>query len=90
MRSAAIKIQGMSCGHCVGRVTAALKQVPGVDVLRVGVGSAELRLDPARASLSAVVDAVTVAGYPAAAEDQGVALPVGAAEKRPAGCCGSK
>lgn len=32
----------MSCGGCVTRLTAMLKQVPGVDVEHVAVGSAQV------------------------------------------------
>jgi len=35
-----IRIQGMSCGHCVRAVEAALKKLPGVQVVRVAVGEA--------------------------------------------------
>jgi Cu+-exporting ATPase len=32
-----IKIEGMSCGHCTGRVEKALKALEGVEVLEVSV-----------------------------------------------------
>jgi copper chaperone len=35
-----IRIQGMSCGHCVRAVDAALRKLPGVQVVRVAVGEA--------------------------------------------------
>lgn len=68
MQSAHLKIEGMSCGHCVGRVTSALKGLPGVEVTALAIGLADVRLDPARTSAGAVAAAVTSAGYPAAAE----------------------
>ncbi len=40
MEKLAMKVSGMSCGHCVGAVTGALKQLDGVDVENVAVGSA--------------------------------------------------
>jgi copper chaperone CopZ len=41
-RSIELVIEGMSCGGCVTRLTAMLKQVPGVDVENVAVGSAHV------------------------------------------------
>ena len=76
MQSAHLKIEGMSCGHCVGRVTSALKGLPGVEMTVVAIGSADVRLDPAQTSAGAVAAAVTSAGYPAAAEQPAEALAV--------------
>lgn len=56
-------IEGMSCQHCVRAVDAALREVPGVAVEAVGVGSATVALDPAATSREAVADAVRDAGY---------------------------
>ena len=87
METAKLKIEGMSCGHCVKQVTAALRTLSGVEVVDVQVGSAEVRLDPARSSVPAVVGAVTAAGYNATADESG-------SPDRPntcgTGCCGSK
>jgi copper chaperone CopZ len=41
-RSIELAIEGMHCGGCVTRLTAALEQVPGVDVVNVAVGSAQV------------------------------------------------
>ena len=86
METTALKIDGMSCGHCVSQVTSALKKVPGVEVLGVEVGSASVRFDPNHTSVKAVAEAVTSAGYPAA--------PSGSAQATPAachtGCCQTK
>ena len=42
MKEIQIDISGMSCGHCVARVTKALSSVPGVRVDDVQVGSARV------------------------------------------------
>lgn len=73
MRTVKLKIDGMSCGHCVGQVTAALKAVPGTEVLGVRVGSADVRYDEARTGAPALARAVTSAGYPAV--EEGAAAP---------------
>jgi copper chaperone CopZ len=60
-----LSIAGMSCSHCVAAVTRALKDVPGVDVEQVTIGSATLVHDPARTPTDRLVDAVQDAGYDA-------------------------
>jgi copper chaperone len=65
MERVTLTIDGMSCGHCVGRVQQALERLDGVDVETVGVGQAEVRIDEARQRLAAVVAALEAAGYPA-------------------------
>jgi copper chaperone len=58
-----MKIEGMSCGHCVGAVARALKSVEGVDVEHVAIGSATLAYDPAATSTDRISRAVEDAGY---------------------------
>lgn len=58
-----LDIAGMTCGHCVGRVTQALRGVEGVEVLRVAVGSATVSYDPDDVSPSALDDAIEAQGY---------------------------
>ena len=60
-----LKIDGMSCGHCVSAVRSALEGVEGVTVERVEIGSAALRYDPERARPEAIVGAVADEGYSA-------------------------
>lgn len=71
MRVAKFQIEGMSCGHCVSRVTSVLKGLPGVEVVSVAVGSADVQLDPTKTSAGAVAAAVTSAGYPTTADHPG-------------------
>ena len=65
MELVTLTIDGMSCGHCVGRVQKALETLDGVKVETVEVGQAEVRIDEARQRLAAVVAALEAAGYPA-------------------------
>ena len=61
-----LAITGMSCGHCVRAVDAALAALPGVAVHEVAVGRATVALDAAHGpSVDAVLAAVDDAGYPA-------------------------
>jgi copper ion binding protein len=60
-----LKIDGMSCGHCVARVEKALKKLDGVAVVRVEVGDAELMYDPAKVPFARIREALDDAGYTA-------------------------
>ncbi len=63
MESLTLNISGMSCAHCVGRVTSALENVVGVEVESVKVGSASVAYDPATTSPARIAAAVRNAGY---------------------------
>lgn len=56
-------IGGMTCGHCVQRVSNALAAVPGVTVDQVKVGAATVTFDETRVDASAVAQAIEDAGY---------------------------
>ena len=58
-----LKIDGMSCGHCVSAVDKALKGVDGVQVEQVAVGSATVSYDPATTSTDKITEAIGDAGY---------------------------
>ena len=63
MRSVQLSIGGMSCGHCVARVTKTLGALDGLEVDNVRIGAAELRFDPARRSIDDILEALRDAGY---------------------------
>lgn len=63
MNRMTLKIDGMSCGHCVGAVKRALGEMPGVDVEDVSIGVARIVYDPATTSTSAIADAIADEGY---------------------------
>lgn len=65
MEKLELAIDGMSCGHCVAAVKAALEGLDGVRVERVEVGSASVAFDPARVATQRIVDAVEDEGYSA-------------------------
>ncbi len=67
MEKATLRIEGMSCGHCVKAVRDALAEVEGVQVERVDVGEALVAYDPAQTSPAAIGEAVRDAGYEVAA-----------------------
>ena len=68
MKTFKLKVEGMSCGHCVRAVTEALQTTPGVQIDQVQIGSATGRYDEASSSGAKVAETVTAAGYPATLE----------------------
>ena len=60
-----LEIDGMSCGHCVAAVSEALRELPGVTLERVGIGSAALTYEPEKVSVDDIMLAVEDAGYAA-------------------------
>jgi copper chaperone len=60
-----VKIDGMTCGHCVGAVKQALTKLDGVTITSLGVGQAEVAYDPAKVNPPTILAAVEDAGYPA-------------------------
>jgi len=57
-----IRIEGMSCQHCVRAVFTALAAVDGISRAEVRIGSAEVEHDGS-VTVDALRDAVAVAGY---------------------------
>ena len=58
-----LQIEGMSCGHCVKAVDQALRQLPGVEVEQVEIGTARIAYDPDQTSRQQLVDAVEDEGF---------------------------
>ena len=63
MEKLTMKVSGMSCGHCVGAVTGALKKLDGVDVENVAVGSATVNYDSAVTSPAEINRAIEDVGF---------------------------
>jgi copper chaperone len=60
-----IRIDGMSCGHCVAGVKRALSSVEGVAVHDVRVGAATVSYDPTQVTPEEIAQAVADEGYQA-------------------------
>ena len=58
-----LKIDGMSCDHCVRAVTMALQDLPGVAVKDVKVGAAVIDADDAVVTTADIATAIEEAGY---------------------------
>jgi len=65
MTRTTLKIDGMSCGHCVASVKKALDHLDGVTVQNVAVGSATVEYNPDVSSPEKIAEAVSDAGYAA-------------------------
>lgn len=68
MEEITFNVMKMGCGACVARVTAALNDVAGVEVLNVRLGRAVVRRDPAAVTDQQITEALRAAGYPATRE----------------------
>jgi copper chaperone len=64
MNRITMNIGGMSCGHCVGAVTKALKAIDGVDVEQVAIGKATVTYDSSATSPERIAEALAGEGYP--------------------------
>jgi copper chaperone len=65
METITLKVEGMSCGHCVQSVKQALESVEGVSLAQVDLarGEAIVSLDPDKAGTAHLASAVDQAGY---------------------------
>jgi copper chaperone len=65
MEKVTLKIEGMTCEHCVAHVTEALQGLPGVEETNVSLdkGEASVVFDPTQTSTVQMADAVEDAGY---------------------------
>ena len=65
MEKAIIKVEGMSCVHCVNAVTNAVKALDGVDEVTVDLAAktAEVVYDADRAALEQIKGAIEEEGY---------------------------
>jgi copper chaperone len=58
-----LSIEGMSCNHCVGRVTSALTKVQGVTAARVDLATKSALVEGTGLADGALREAVADAGY---------------------------
>ena len=63
MAEVTVKINGMSCQHCVAAVKKALDGLDGVDSSEVSVGSAAVVFDESKTNKDAIEGAIQNAGY---------------------------
>lgn len=58
-------IKGMSCNHCVARVENAIKELPGVDKVKINLKkeSGVVKFDESQISSQQIAQKVTETGY---------------------------
>ena len=83
-RGAALLIEGITCGACAWLIEQRLLQLPGVLHVAVNLAArrAQVEWDPARARLSAILQAVADLGYRAQPFDPGRSASAAARERR--------
>jgi copper chaperone len=59
-----LRVEGMTCGHCVSAVTRAVKAVDPQANVQIDLGSGRVSVD-GRSSADALGKAIAEAGYPA-------------------------
>jgi copper chaperone len=64
-----LSIEGMHCGGCIRRVTAALEAIKGVELNSVEVGSAQLNFHPEQTNAEEIAAAVNLIGFSARVEE---------------------
>lgn len=62
-----IKIDGMSCEHCAGKVEKAVSELDGVEKIKVKLKNAEakIKFDETKIPLEKILETVTELGYEA-------------------------
>ncbi len=65
MQTTELKVTGMMCEACVGHVTRALQQVPGVNQVEVDLEAARATVQHETAGTDALLAAVEEEGYEA-------------------------
>ena len=63
MKSQELKIEGMSCGHCVMSVKEELGKLADVKVEEVTVGAARVQYDETKLGVQDLARAIREAGY---------------------------
>jgi Cu+-exporting ATPase len=58
-----LTVEGMSCGHCVGRVTKSVQTIDEGAKVSIDLPSKKVRVDSS-ADLDTIAAAITDAGYP--------------------------
>ena len=63
MTDITLKIEGMSCQHCVMRVKKAIDSLPGIAKSDVAIGSAVVTFDESKVKKEEITASIEKAGY---------------------------
>ncbi|MEW6196093.1 MAG: cation transporter [Bacteroidota bacterium] len=62
MKSIELKIEGMTCGHCVMAVKKELSKL-NLESADVNIGSAQIKFDESKVTIFSIENAIETAGY---------------------------
>lgn len=63
MQTVTLKVEGMSCGHCVNSVEGAVKHIGASGKVDLNAGSVTVQFDESKVSLDAIKEAIEEQGY---------------------------
>lgn len=63
MKNIVLKVEGMSCGHCVSAIEKALKDIGADGTVDLEASRVEVRYDEAILDLNAIKEAIENQGY---------------------------
>lgn len=63
MKTQELKIEGMTCGHCVMHVKKELSKVAGLIVEDIQIGTARVKFDETQVTSEHLTHAINEAGY---------------------------
>ncbi|MCY9657136.1 copper chaperone CopZ [Paenibacillus chondroitinus] len=63
MQSITLKVEGMSCGHCVNSVEGAVKKLGATGKVDLNAGSVTVEYDESKLTLDAIKEAIEEQGY---------------------------
>ncbi len=63
MKTQELKIEGMTCGHCVMSVKKELSKLAGVNIFDVQIGKAQIQYDEGKVKREDLAKAISEAGY---------------------------
>lgn len=63
MQNAMLKVEGMSCGHCVNSIEGAVKQLGATAKVDLAGKSVSIQFDEAQITIEAIKEAIEDQGY---------------------------
>ncbi|OXS54934.1 copper resistance protein CopZ [Cohnella sp. CIP 111063] len=63
MKNVTLKVEGMSCGHCVNSIEGALKTIGASGKVDLSGGTVVVAYDESQLTLSAIKEAIEEQGY---------------------------
>ena len=81
------QVNDMTCGHCVGAITKALKAADAAATMRIDLAAHRVDIEPGKADAAELSQAIKEAGYTTVQIDGAGTNAPGAAPARKGCCC---